>query len=92
MNCSKDTRMLEMLRMWRGNCSYSLELIQERVHICCWQQNFADGVTQVCWRPYDVTINYQMLDMKLHGLFVLLNFSLSLVKSFPIVFIRNENI
>lgn len=41
---------------------------------------------------YDVTINYQMLDMKLHGLFVLLNFSLSLVKSFPIVFIRNENI
>lgn len=82
-----------MLRIWRGNCSYSLELIQERVHICCWQQSFADGVTQVCWRPYDVTINYQMLDMKLHGLvFVLLNFSLSLVKSFLIVFIRNGNI
>lgn len=85
--------MLEMLRIWGGNCSHSLELIQEIVPICCWQQNFGDGVTQVWWRPYDVTINYQMLDMKLHGLvFVLLNFSLSLVKSFPIVFIQNGNI
>lgn len=53
-----------MLRQWGGNCSHSLELIQERVHMCCRQQSFGDGVTQVCWRPYDVTISYQMLNMK----------------------------